>query len=1424
MARAGAAGAHRSAPAVGQPYRFVPLTISAEPMFRSSAVPATVTPLAGQMNSPVSEGQTSTTFSLQAQLTGGCGSPCSATTYSKVTFQYRAGTSGSFAAIPATAVTNGSSGVTWPATTVQMSNGQGVNSPNLTWAVPETVAAGGLLQIQAQFADASGDMFTTSPVTVTYNKLGTGGDFASAPAGPGAVGLQSGNLMLSASDVSIASYGMGLSVSRTFNSLTPAAPSIFGAGWTSSLPVPGSSMNWASVTDDTSYAVLTDSSGNTYAFAAGTESGGITPYTAQSIAASQGLTLTKSASGFTLTDPSGGQVQFAVANTSTPTVYTPSNVSIPGTSRSTGYIYDTNHSDASYGDPLLMVGPNPNLAQGTSSTSACPYPASAATWTDGCRALQFTYNSSGLATQIAFEYQQSGVLTTTPVAAYSYDTSHRLTGESDPQATTPLVTGYTYDETTSDANFGRVLSVSPAQSSAGTLEPWTFTYNTTATSPDFGKLISVSRTHSGTGGTATQTIDYEVPLTTVAGGPVNMDPATVATWNQTDVPVSATAVFPGNHVPASPPSASDWNAAQITYYDANGMPVNTAMHGSGAWNVATTQYDAMGDDISDLTPADRAAALNAGSTSASVAAELSTVSDYTTSSDGTELLSFVYGPLHNASVPGQGVKQIRNETSYLYDQNSPGGATFDLQTQMSQEASLGAGMPGTSQADVHTTSYVYSIGTDNTGWTLRSPLRTIVDPGTGDLQMTQTTQYNESSALYGGEPLVTATCMPSDTGCSGAGTTQNIYYTAGANSLNATCGGHPVWADLICITQPAAQPGTTGLPSLPVTTYTYNHYDLPVTKTEVFGSSSRTTSYAYDSLRRPLTTTVTTSGSGMGTAVQETQNLYVPATGQLTSQQTLNSSGTETAQVQYGYNDFGDLASYTDSAGNLTTYQYNLADQVTSRNDGKGTVTITYNTDGHAASEADSGAGTISATYNPDGNIASETYPGGLTASYGYDETGTATSLSYAGESWTAPLADSVVPDSHGNWASQSITDTSQSLNSSQAYTYDTADRLSSSQDALAGQCTTRTYTYNADSNRIALATAAPGTGGVCQAGSPVTTNHAYDSADRVTNSGYTYDTQGDITTTPAADAGGAGNLTATYYANDMLASQTQNGQTTSWTLDPTEQRFASATSGTVTSTDHYSDNGNKPTWISGSDGSWTRYVTDINGMLAAGVTASGITLELPDLHGDVMATATTSSSSTGPVSTDVYNEFGVLLSGSPGTYGWLGGDQIAGSGLGGQLLMGARAYAPATGRFAQTDPVPGGSANAYDYAFQNPVTGLDLTGMWNQNGWWCQGVSAGNAYRICHYYISQSRTRLLKLTLEAGAAFAGACAVINPGLAVACAMAGLGALLAIALIDYYDNGGGIYIGMWEWRYVWWWFGYHHGSWHMTPVMWMGSQ
>jgi RHS repeat-associated protein len=178
-----------------------------------------------------------------------------------------------------------------------------------------------------------------------------------------------------------------------------------------------------------------------------------------------------------------------------------------------------------------------------------------------------------------------------------------------------------------------------------------------------------------------------------------------------------------------------------------------------------------------------------------------------------------------------------------------------------------------------------------------------------------------------------------------------------------------------------------------------------------------------------------------------------------------------------------------------------------------------------------------------------------------------------------------------------------------------------------------------------------------------------------------------------------------------MLASQAQDGASMAWTLDPTLSRYATYTQNSVTYTNHFSDGGNSPSWTSGSDGSWTRNVTDFDGLLAAQVTAAGVTLELPDLHGDIMATATTSPTSTGPTSTYIYSEFGAPENATPGAYGELGGNLISDNALGGELLMGARTYNPSTGRFSQVDPIPGGSANAYDYASQNPITHVDLSG-----------------------------------------------------------------------------------------------------------------
>ena len=57
---------------------------------------------------------------------------------------------------------------------------------------------------------------------------------------------------------------------------------------------------------------------------------------------------------------------------------------------------------------------------------------------------------------------------------------------------------------------------------------------------------------------------------------------------------------------------------------------------------------------------------------------------------------------------------------------------------------------------------------------------------------------------------------------------------------------------------------------------------------------------------------------------------------------------------------------------------------------------------------------------------------------------------------------------------------------------------------------------------------------------------------------------------------------------------------------------------------------------------------------------------------------------------------------------------------------MGARLYDPALGRFLQIDPVWGGSAGAYDYAWQDPVNNVDLDGRCGPLTWLCVQVARG--------------------------------------------------------------------------------------------------
>ncbi len=105
-------------------------------------------------------------------------------------------------------------------------------------------------------------------------------------------------------------------------------------------------------------------------------------------------------------------------------------------------------------------------------------------------------------------------------------------------------------------------------------------------------------------------------------------------------------------------------------------------------------------------------------------------------------------------------------------------------------------------------------------------------------------------------------------------------------------------------------------------------------------------------------------------------------------------------------------------------------------------------------------------------------------------------------------------------------------------------------------------------------------------------------------------------------------------------------------------------------------------------------------------------TLQIANLHGDIIATAKKSETTTTLASTIAEaSEYGVPATETPPKYSWLGAHEIPTSLPSGVTTMGARSYIPQLGRFLQTDPQPGGSANQYAYTYGDPLNNDDLTG-----------------------------------------------------------------------------------------------------------------
>jgi RHS repeat-associated protein len=145
--------------------------------------------------------------------------------------------------------------------------------------------------------------------------------------------------------------------------------------------------------------------------------------------------------------------------------------------------------------------------------------------------------------------------------------------------------------------------------------------------------------------------------------------------------------------------------------------------------------------------------------------------------------------------------------------------------------------------------------------------------------------------------------------------------------------------------------------------------------------------------------------------------------------------------------------------------------------------------------------------------------------------------------------------------------------------------------------------------------------------------------------------------------------------------------------------------------------------------GNWTRNIPGISGGLEA-IQRNGEApmLQISNLHGDIIATATDSETATELASTiGEANEYGVPATEAPPKYSWLGAHYLPTQLPSGATTMGARSYIPQLGRFLQPDPSPGGSANAYAYTYGNPLNETDLSGTTAYNEETSGGLSAAS-------------------------------------------------------------------------------------------------